>query len=269
MQKFNASKEITQRLDAEIDAYIAANAPTQELAIILIGNDPSSVKFTQLKKNYCDSHNIKCTVHAIDATQTDDEIKSHIKKIVSLNEVGGVVLQLPFPRESLNSCLSLIPINKDVDIISSEAMQRFYLGNYEKLPPVVRAFNLFLETITNVHPSITQAKVIGNGYLVGGPISHFLKTGGFNVSIEENYKTGQKIVSDILVLSAGIPGLVNGMDICVGCHVVDFGSTVVNGKTYGGLDYTSSLEHLGIVSTSPGGMGPLVIRFLIKNFLGI
>ncbi len=269
MQIFNASKEITQRLDKEIDTYVARYAPQHELAIILVGNNPSSIRFTQLKKDYCGAHGIKSTIYTIEATLEDTVIFSYIREIVSKNEVGGVVLQLPFPRESLNDCLSLIPLEKDVDILSPEAAKKFYSGNYEKLPPVVRAFNLFLETITNTHRGIRRVKVIGNGFLVGRPVSHFLETSGFKVSVEENYETGQKIVSDVLVLSAGIPGLVKGPDICAGCHVVDFGSTIVNGKTYGELDYATSLEHLGIISVSPGGMGPLVIRFLIKNFLGI
>ena len=74
---------------------------------------------------------------------------------------------------------------------------------------------------------------------------------------------------DLLILSAGVPNLVKGQDIEPNTHVVDFGSAVVNGKSTGDLDKNSALSHLSVVSPSPGGMGPLVVRYLIMNFLGI
>ena len=61
--------------------------------------------------------------------------------------------------------------------------------------------------------------------------------------------------------------MLKGKDLLPKTHVIDFGSTVINGKTVGDLDMNSGLEHLGVISPSPGGMGPLVVRFLVLNLL--
>jgi methylenetetrahydrofolate dehydrogenase (NADP+)/methenyltetrahydrofolate cyclohydrolase len=89
------------------------------------------------------------------------------------------------------------------------------------------------------------------------------------VRVLDDYSTGNKLDCDLLIVGVGAPNLVNGQDIKEGCSVVDFGSTIVDRKTLGSLNYDSELGHLGLISPSPGGMGPLVIRFLIMNFLRI
>jgi len=85
----------------------------------------------------------------------------------------------------------------------------------------------------------------------------------------DNYKKGTPIDGDLIVLAAGVPNLVKPADISKGACIIDYGSTVINSKTFGDLDSTGNMEHLGIVSLSPGGAGPLVVRFLIFNHLGI
>jgi methylenetetrahydrofolate dehydrogenase (NADP+)/methenyltetrahydrofolate cyclohydrolase len=92
---------------------------------------------------------------------------------------------------------------------------------------------------------------------------------GAKVQFILDYKAKKPLNCHLLVLSAGSPELVKGEYISEKCSVVDFGSSVINNKTIGDLDLKSAIGHLGVVSPSPGGMGPLVTRFLIMNFLGI
>jgi len=75
----------------------------------------------------------------------------------------------------------------------------------------------------------------------------------------------RKLDYHIVILSAGVPNLVNSSDIVTDAVVVDFGTSMVDGKVNGDLNLKSDMSHLKIVSPSPGGMGPLVIRFLILN----
>jgi methylenetetrahydrofolate dehydrogenase (NADP+)/methenyltetrahydrofolate cyclohydrolase len=139
-----------------------------------------------------------------------------------------------------------------------------------RMPPIIRALDLFLkESGENTGAHQLKASIVGEGYLVGKPVSHYLKTKNYIVEVLTDYKKGQKIQADFLALSAGVPGLVRGEDISTGCNVVDFGTTIVDGKTYGDLEKETEMSHLGLVSMSPGGMGPLVVRFLVMNFLGI
>ncbi len=268
MNIFNGREKATA-LDAKILEYLSDGPVAGELAIILIGDNEASEKYISLKKKYCDSKGIKCGVHRIDARLKDEDIFKKVFDVMSGPDTAGGIIQLPLPRPSLDPCLRLIPAEKDIDAISPFSMEAFYAGRPHKILPVVRALELFISETTPKAEASLKAVVVGEGYLVGKPAAQYLKSKNYQVTVINDYQTGQKIDADLLVLSAGIPNLVRGEDISEGCDVVDFGSSVVYGKTVGDLAQESSLEHLGLVSVSPGGVGPLVVRYLIMNFLSI
>ncbi|GIW60418.1 MAG: bifunctional protein FolD [Patescibacteria group bacterium] len=269
MNIFNG-KEKADFLDKQIIKYLSDHEPPGNLAIILIGNNPASEKYVEIKRKYCDSRGIKCSVHKIDERLKDDDIFQKVISVLASPETGGVIIQLPLPRKSLDPCLRMIPAEKDIDAISPASMDAFYSGHPRKILPVIRALEMFVkETGRDPNKEKLKAVVIGEGFLVGKPAAHFLRSIGYDVNVIVSYQRGQKIEADLLVLSAGVANLVRGEDISIGCDVVDFGSSIVEGKTVGDLDRESSSEHLGLVSFSPGGVGPLVVRFLIMNFLGI
>lgn len=269
MNIFNGRDKATI-LDATILEHLSGDSVAGELAIILIGDNEASDKYISIKKKYCDSKGIKCGIYRIDERLKDEDIFKKVFGVLSNPSTAGGIIQLPLPRPSLDPCLRLIPAEKDIDAISPFSMEAFYSGRPHKVLPVIRALDLFL-TETGKNPAATDLKavVIGEGYLVGKPAAQYLKSKNYQVTVLNDYQTGQKIDADLLILSAGIPDLVKGEDISKGCDVVDFGSSIKDGKTTGDLDRNSSLEHLGLVSMSPGGVGPLVVRYLIMNFLGI
>lgn len=269
MNTFNG-KEKADLLDRQITEHLAQHMPPGDLAIILIGGSPASEKYIDVKKRYCDSRGIKCVIHRIDERLKDDDIFKKVMPVCASPDTAGVIIQLPLPRKSLEPCLRLIPGEKDIDAISPASMEAFYADRPKKVLPVVRALDLFVkETGKKSGERQLKAVVIGEGFLVGKPAAHYLRTNGYDVTVLTNYTPGQKIEADLLVLSAGVANLVSGESVSAGCDIVDFGSSVVEGKTAGDLNRESSTEHLGLVSFSPGGVGPLVVRFLIMNFLGI
>ena len=180
----------------------------------------------------------------------------------------GIIVQLPLPRPSLEVLLDLIPENKDIDVISKKGTDRYYAGDMSKLSPVIRTLALFTKEIEKA-TSNKSALVIGDGSLVGRPAFKYLDHKKFNVTVNNQYVTGQKITQDLVVLAAGVPNLVNGEDLAERCNVIDFGSTVADGKIVGDLNRKSKIDHLGLVSLTPGGVGPLVVRYLLMNFLGL
>jgi len=287
-------KHHSKVLETRIKESLFTINPFNKLAIVMIGEDPASQKYVSLKENTCNRLGIKTFVELINQNQDDKAIFSRVKDIFNDNQVSGGIIQLPLPRKSLKSVLGTIPLEKDIDMISSKSMRRFYSDDFSKLSPVVRSLEYFL-AVNEVNTQDLAVTVIGNGFLVGRPVSYFLLEKGAKVTVldsmafvekdknsvpglpvtfnqinyRDSYNKGDKLGCDLLVLSAGVPNLVNGEALKEGCHVVDFGSAVVNGKTVGDFDLESDLGHLGVISPSPGGMGPLVVRFLIMNFLGI
>ena len=240
----------------------------KDLLIIQIGDNPVSEKYLQLKVKLCDKLCIPVHVHKLDEHRTDFEIVSNVKALFHNQKVGGGIIQLPLPRQSLSCILDLIPLEKDIDILSKKAQVRYYCGDFRLLSPVVRAVKSFIEKY-KIDVKGKRVIIIGKGFLVGKPVGHYLRSAGADVHIIDCYEKRNTLDCHLLVLSAGVRGLVFPKDIVKGCSVVDFGSSIVEGKTIGDLNQSGDLSHLKYVSFSPGGMGPLVVRFLLMNHLGM
>jgi methylenetetrahydrofolate dehydrogenase (NADP+) / methenyltetrahydrofolate cyclohydrolase len=257
------------KLEQTISEFVNKNKPLKgELVIIQVGENAVSTKYINLKMKLCNKVGIPVKLHYIASELPDAAILNEIKVIVESASCVGCIIQMPLPRLSLNSALELIPITKDIDLLSSKSMDQFMSGNFEKVPPVVRAVQYFINEydIELLEKSVT---VIGYGQIVGKPLTYYLKSLGAKVTVLDNYKTGTPIDSDLVILSAGVPNLLNGQDLAPGSSVIDFGSSVLDGKTVGDLNMHSDLNHLVNISPSPGGMGPLVVRFLVMNYLEI
>ena len=243
----------------------------QELAIIQLGDNASSEKYVSLKLKVCERLGVLTKLYRLDyKSQSDvDSTKRLLLKLSEDVSVGSIIVQLPLPDSSLYPLLDLLPQAKDIDILGIESKNLFYTGNNGLESPVVRGVRYFLGTMLPTKAQSLRACIIGYGELVGKPVNHFLKSQGYSVEINSNYTAGEKLAYDLIVLSVGIPNLVNPQDIKSGCNVIDFGSSVLSGKTTGDLNLNLPLDHLGVVSPSPGGMGPLVVRFLLMNHLHI
>ena len=274
---FNGREEalkLDMMIRKELERNPVLKGFSNTLCIIMIGDNSSSKKYVDLKKKLCEGFGINIMVEEIDERLSDREITSRVGNLCQKDGISGVIIQLPLPRPSLDSLLELIPEEKDVDQISPKNVKRFYLEDFSKVTndlkfsPIIRAFKYFLD-YTKINTKNLDVTIIGRGFLVGEPLVHFLLQQGAKVQFILDYKTNFHLNCHLLVLSAGYPELVRGECILEKCNVVDFGSSVVDNKTIGDLDLKSAIGHLGFVSPSPGGMGPLVTRFLIMNFLGI
>lgn len=261
-------KEKSQDLDNIIRSSLQARPVNRKLGIVIVGKDLPSIKFVNIKKKLCEGFGIEVALLSLNGELSDNEIIKMVSDFCADDKIGGVVIQLPLPRPSLNRLLELIPAEKDVDCISPTSLKKFYSNDFSKLSPVVRAFNSFLK-FSGLELLNLDTTVIGKGFLVGEPLGHYILQQGGKVQFILDYKAGDPINCHLLLLSAGQPELVRGECLVEGCNVVDFGSSVVNDHTIGDFDLKSAMGHLGAVSPSPGGMGPIVTRYLIMNFLGI
>lgn len=266
-------------LDRKIEDFMQKNpGGLKELAIIMVGEHGPSEKYVELKKKFCERMGIPCEVYRFSAGMPDKELKDHISEIVNADRVGGVIIQIPLPRESLSFLLDLIPEKKDLDVLSSGARAEFSNGQPSTMPPVVRAADYFIKYVEEINAQGKKktekqktAAVVGNGFLVGQPVSTYLKDQGYEVKVieEGSLEEALPLKEQIVVLATGTPHVITGNDVLTGTDIIDFGSTVIEGKILGDLDISKEIEHLGTISPSPGGMGPLVVRFLIMNHLGI
>lgn len=274
-------------IDATIKNLLETQKNTGTLLIVLVGDNASSTKYIQNKIKLCDQFGIKTRFDHIPSDLSDAQIVQTITASFNLVEVQGGILQMPLPRKTLNAVLPQLPPQKDVDLLFPANVSAFFNNDFKLLSPVVRGFLYFVQVSTldknvQVTPSthnidlLTNFRqtclsktftIIGHGELVGKPIAHLITALGGKVQIIPRYKRGDRIQSDYLILGTGAPNLVDIQDVNSDCHILDFGTAVVEGKIQGDLSLSKAENHRGLVSASPGGIGPIVLRFLLLNFL--
>lgn len=272
-------------IEERIQNKLAVKAKSPHLGILQIGDNASSEKFVSLKLQLCSKLGITAKYLKIDADKSDSEISSIAEDFFNDTSLMGVIVQLPLPKPTLYKILDKIPQKKDIDLLSRTVIEQNAVARKPLLSPVCRAFEYFLDT-NNLKITSMEISVLGYGFLVGKPLCDYLLQHGAKVTVFDdfspktqktsktenltfrpNYSKRTKINSQLVILSAGSPNLLSGEDLRPKTHVVDLGSSIVNGKTIGDLNMQSKLDHLGIISPSPKGLGPLVVRFLILNLL--
>ena len=266
--KLFSGEDHAKILEQQIKDYLKIKPVSGSLAIVRIGENDGSKVYANSKKKFCDRVGISAEVFSIDESLSDSEIIHTVQEILNRSSIPGGIIQLPLPRESLSPVLGVIPLEKDIDLLSPESKRRFYVGEFDKLSPTVRAFDYFL-TQAQIDLNGLSVGILGYGELVGRPIAHYASYLGADVEVIGYYEKQKTLDYQLVVTSAGVSHLLDPADLADNCSVVDFGFSRLDGKTVGDLDMTKGLSHLGVICPSPGGMGPLVVRFLIMNFLGI
>jgi methylenetetrahydrofolate dehydrogenase (NADP+)/methenyltetrahydrofolate cyclohydrolase len=71
--------------------------------------------------------------------------------------------------------------------------------------------------------------------------------------------------ADILCVAVGSPRFLSGSMVKPGAVVIDVGTTVVDGKLVGDVDFAAVAPVAGAVSPVPGGVGPLTTIMLLEN----
>lgn len=109
--------------------------------------------------------------------------------------------------------------------------------------------------------------IIGNGLLVGRPVSEWLDREGYDSVIIDKENTdlkGSLAEADMIISGAGVPGLVTVDMVKVGVVLIDARASTSSGKLVGDID-KSCYDKASVVSGVPGGVGPITVANLFKN----
>jgi len=243
--------------------------PHGALVAVLVGSDPASLGFVRQKAKAAKSLKIPFSVRHFPSTISQEKLASLVSALGRNKKIGGIIVQLPLPQHIKNQeILERIPPEKDVDVLSSAAFGRFVAAKHALTPPVVGALKLLSEKY-RIKLKGKYAAVVGAGKLVGIPAAVWLAKEGATVSVLNEWTRGLARFTrdaDILVTAAGKPGLVTGRMVKAGVFVFDAGYAIKKGKPAGDCDFRSVSKKAKIITPVPGGIGPLTVAMLFKNF---
>jgi methylenetetrahydrofolate dehydrogenase (NADP+)/methenyltetrahydrofolate cyclohydrolase len=73
--------------------------------------------------------------------------------------------------------------------------------------------------------------------------------------------------ADVLIVAAGVAGLIGRDDVREGAAVIDVGIHRVGGRLRGDVRFDELIDHASHVTPVPGGVGPMTIAELLRNTL--
>jgi len=240
------------------------------LAAILVGDDPGSRKFLELKGKAAQSIGIDFKMYEFPEDISTSKLREELNIIVKASVNSGVIIELPLPKHINNQyILNTISPQKDPDVLSTKSQGNFFVGKSKTLPPSVEAIKIMFEK-NNLNIEGKNIVVFGYGFLVGKPITHWLKANGATVSIIDEFTKNPEKISkeaDIIISGVGKAGLIKEDMVKDGVVVIDFGYTEEGGKIMGDVDFKAVSEKSSLITPVPGGMGPIVIAAVLKNLV--
>lgn len=256
-------KKIAEDIKLEIKAFLKDTANRPTLGVVWVGEYPVSLKYINKKISLGESLGIPVKVFKFDEQISEEKLKSAI--ITLLSEVDGAIVQLPLPKHlDTQKILDLIPKEKDVDCLSEDSAKG------EILSPVVGAVKEILDRSGLIDIKDKKVVIVGKGKLVGGPVALWMVKNGADVksfSKDDSENMFEEIKkADILILSAGVPGLIKQEMIKDGVILIDASTSEVSGVLKGDAEEACASK-CSVFTPVPGGVGPITVVMLFKNLI--
>jgi methylenetetrahydrofolate dehydrogenase (NADP+)/methenyltetrahydrofolate cyclohydrolase len=256
----------------ELSARVAAlkdRGVTPGLATVLVGDDPGSRAYVAGKHRDCAEVGITSIRVDLPATATQDEVQACLRDLNRDPACTGYIVQLPLPAElDQGQALAGIDPVKDADGLHPMSLGRLVLNERAPLPCTPRGIVELLRRY-DVPIAGRHAVVIGRGVTVGRPLGLLLTRKSENATVTLCH-TGTPDFgaftrrADIVVVAAGVPGLLTADMVKPGAAVLDVGITRTDAGLVGDVA-PGVADVAGYLAPMPGGVGPMTRAMLLVN----
>jgi methylenetetrahydrofolate dehydrogenase (NADP+)/methenyltetrahydrofolate cyclohydrolase len=169
----------------------------------------------------------------------------------------------------LRAVIDAIDPAKDIDGLHPENAGLLAEGYDGFLPATAQASVEILKR-SGIPIEGRHAVVVGRSNVVGKPAALLLLREHATVTICHSRTVdlaSHTRAADIVIVAAGVPGLITGKMLKPGAAVVDVGINVVGDGIVGDVDFASATHVVGAISPVPGGVGPLTNAILMQHLL--
>ena len=278
---------ILEEIEAEVNEIKEKHGVSPGLVTILVGEDPASISYVTAKIKTAQKLGFKEIQDTQPVDLSEEALLELVDKYNNDDSIHGILVQLPLPKHvDDKKVLNAIDPDKDVDGFHPVNVGRLMIGGDEvRFPPCTPAGIQEMIIRSGVETSGAEVVVVGRSNIVGKPIANMMlqKGEGANSTVTIVHTRTKDLAghckrADILIVAAGVPGLVKPEWIKPGACVIDVGVNRVGEKISektgkkiailsGDVDFDAAKEVAGFITPVPGGVGPMTITMLMKNTL--
>ncbi len=275
---------------AEEVKRLAAHDIRPGLAAVLVGHIPASEIYVRSKVQTCGELGLYSDLIAPPETVTTEEMMDVIASLNDRDEVDGILIQLPLPKQvDTKALLDAVSPAKDVDGFHPVNAGKLQAGR-PALAPCTPAGIIEILDRSGILIEGRRAVVVGRSDIVGKPVAMLLLNRHATVTICHSKTRDLGAVTseaDILVAAIGRAGFITPEMVSPGATVIDVGinriteqadfdrffagnarraeSFAKRGSTIVGDVHPQAYERAGAYTPVPGGVGPLTIAMLMSN----
>ena len=271
---------LQEEIAARVTAFKAESGITPCLAAVLVGDDPASQVYVRNKERACEKVGMTSQLFRLPAKTTQAELLALVGKLNGDDNVSGILVQLPLPRQlEASEVLDAIDPKKDVDCFHPSNVGLVSQGRPKFLPctpngvvQILKHFELPTEGKNVV--------IVGRSDIVGKPLALMLmqrtnptcgsKYANATVTVAHSRTTNLKkllLQADILIAAIGVAKFITADMVKPGAVVIDVGMNRTEEGLCGDVDYDNLLEVAGAITPVPGGVGRLTVTMLMENTL--
>ena len=239
------------------------------LAVVLVGDDEASQIYVRNKKKKAEEVGIACQVTELAGSIGENALLDIIDDLNDNPYVDGIIVQLPLPSHlDEQKIINRINPSKDVDGFTPYNIGMLSYNNSQAFVSATPKGAMELLKSTKIDLVGKHAVIVGCSNIVGRPMGKLLLNSNCTVTMTHIHTVDLPSITrkaDIIVSACGQPKMIKADWVKEGVVVLDVGTTRIDGRLYGDVDFDSVKEKASFITPVPGGVGPMTIAMLLVN----
>ncbi|MDG6908385.1 MAG: bifunctional 5,10-methylenetetrahydrofolate dehydrogenase/5,10-methenyltetrahydrofolate cyclohydrolase [Nitrososphaerota archaeon] len=281
------AEEMKARFSREVKEIKRNFGVTPKLVALLIGDDPVSRTYVDLKRKDCEEVGITSEVIDLSHFSKDESSKKVLEKIKELNDdasVNAVIPQMPFSGKISEEVLfSVLSPDKDADGLTPYRLGKLLRSEYkieDSLLPCTPKGAILLSKYYEIPIVGADVAIVGRSTLVGEPLRKLFQDLNATATCyhTSSRHLGEKLSqADIVVAASGRPPELYGSSgFRLSAENVKPGSSVISigvrkdeatGRMLFDVDTASIKSKCANVTPNTGGVGVMTRICLLQNTL--
>ena len=262
--------EIRASVASDVAAFRGRRGHAPTLAIVLVGRDaPSAVYLNQILRS-CAKVGIDGRLVEIPGRASAAAVRHEIERLNEDPLVAGIIVQMPLPKRiPLSTVIDTLDPAKDIDGLHPRNAGLLSLGYDGFLPTTAHAAVEILKR-SGIALAGRRVTLVGRSNVVGKPAALLLLRENATVTICHSRTADlahHTRDAEIVIVAAGVPGLITGEMLSPGAVVVDVGINVVGDRIVGDVDFESASRVASAITPVPGGVGPVTNALLLTHLV--
>ncbi|OYD13776.1 hypothetical protein CH333_09960 [candidate division WOR-3 bacterium JGI_Cruoil_03_44_89] len=261
------TKKICNRLRDDIVALAGRKSPL--LCCVGFSEDGSTLSYFRSIERAANKTKIRVRKEILKDISVHDTV-SFMETLNRDGDINGIVISRPIPLPLQKAGIkNIIDPAKDVDCITDENLGGLITGNVLYTPPTPGAVMEIIKEF-NIETTGRNVVVLGRSDVVGKPLALLLLRKGVDATVTVCHSKTRYLISltrtaDILITAVGRPQFLKCNMVKPGTIVIDVGINVKDGRVVGDVDFEDVKRVAGMITPTPGGVGPVTTHILLLN----